>query len=453
MAAGGSAQSRANELSARAVEARAQADALDNEARAWALGAEGERRVAAALQGLPAGWHVLHDRLLRPGLSGSNLDHVVVGPCGVFLIDAKNWSGRIGVYRETLWQHAGRHLPKEAELDALSRSAGAMERALAAPVTPVLALAGNQSARFTPQRVRGVQVVPVARLAEWLRAQPLGVLTADTVEIVVRRAATTYPAASGDGPATTSHPSPMAGTAPRARDRRSDQRPALSVTTSDPRPRRRRRRTARKPSRLVGAVLGLGFFYVAALALPGFVQGLVVRHQPQTLPSSESEPWTLLDGSPAPAKTCQGLTTDRVQSILGVTKVYEHDYRNRDYCGWHTRKPANASVPPELLVVTGYTARVLLASQGETSVEVKQRRSSVTVGVPQHMVMDGWSVPPEKVTQPFRVTLVYRYPRSVPSKAEIAKADDAATKKATALAKELAHRLPQGDGAEAITPF
>lgn len=452
MPAGGSAQSRANELLARAAEARAQADALDDEAHAWALGAEGERRVAVALQGLPDGWHVLHDRLLRPGVSGSNLDHVVIGPCGIFLIDAKNWSGRIAVYRETLWQHAGRHLPKDAELDALSRSAGMMERALAAPVTPVLALAGNQSARFTPQRVRGVHVVPVAGLTRWLRAQPPTVSTTGAVEMVARRAAITYPAAPGDEPATTTHAAPMAVPAPLGRDQRSDRRQPRSSTRSDPQARRRGRRTGGKPSRLVGALLGLGLLYAAALALPGFVQSLVVR-QPQALPTADSAPWTLLDGSPAPAKTCQGLTADRVRSILGVTKVYEHDYRNRDYCGWHTSKPANPYVLPELQVVTGRPALILLASQGEKSAQVTQRRSSVSVAVPQHTVMNGWSLSPEQVTQPFRLTLTYRYPKSSPSKTEIAKADAAASRRATALAKELAHRLPQGEHADRIPLF
>ena len=35
---------------------------------------------------------VLHDRLIRAG-SAANIDHVVVTPGGVFIIDAKNWYG------------------------------------------------------------------------------------------------------------------------------------------------------------------------------------------------------------------------------------------------------------------------------------------------------------------------------------------------------------------------
>jgi Nuclease-related domain len=36
---------------------------------------------------------VLHDRRI-PG-SRANIDHIVVAPCGVFVIDAKNYKGRV----------------------------------------------------------------------------------------------------------------------------------------------------------------------------------------------------------------------------------------------------------------------------------------------------------------------------------------------------------------------
>lgn len=57
----------------------------------WAQGAEGERGTARQLERLPAGWHVWHD------LNGprGNIDHLVIGPAGVFVLDTKNWSGRL----------------------------------------------------------------------------------------------------------------------------------------------------------------------------------------------------------------------------------------------------------------------------------------------------------------------------------------------------------------------
>ena len=63
--------------------------------KAWKVGAEGEERVAEVLTGVP-GIEVLHDRQW-PGTRSANIDHVVVGPSGVFVVDAKKYRGRLEV--------------------------------------------------------------------------------------------------------------------------------------------------------------------------------------------------------------------------------------------------------------------------------------------------------------------------------------------------------------------
>ena len=40
-----------------------------------------------------------------PGRRFANIDHVVVGPGGVFVIDSKNWSGDVRVVEGTLRQN------------------------------------------------------------------------------------------------------------------------------------------------------------------------------------------------------------------------------------------------------------------------------------------------------------------------------------------------------------
>lgn len=62
--------------------------------KAWARGSEGERELAKALAEVE-GVRVLHDRRV-PGTRG-NIDHVVVAPSGVFVVDAKRYAGRIRV--------------------------------------------------------------------------------------------------------------------------------------------------------------------------------------------------------------------------------------------------------------------------------------------------------------------------------------------------------------------
>ena len=62
------------------------------DAVAWRRGAAGERRTARLLDLLERqGWAVLHD-LAVPG-SRANIDHLVIGPGGVFVIDSKHYRG------------------------------------------------------------------------------------------------------------------------------------------------------------------------------------------------------------------------------------------------------------------------------------------------------------------------------------------------------------------------
>jgi hypothetical protein len=62
--------------------------------RSWKRGAAGERALGAALEKLrDEGFGVLHDRQV-PG-TRTNIDHIVVGPAGIFVIDAKRYTGLV----------------------------------------------------------------------------------------------------------------------------------------------------------------------------------------------------------------------------------------------------------------------------------------------------------------------------------------------------------------------
>ena len=61
--------------------------------RAWDVGAHGEEVFAASLDRLTdAGLYFLHDRRIPP--TRANIDHIVIAPSGVYVIDAKNYAGR-----------------------------------------------------------------------------------------------------------------------------------------------------------------------------------------------------------------------------------------------------------------------------------------------------------------------------------------------------------------------
>jgi hypothetical protein len=108
--------------------------------KAWAVGARGEEKLATALDG----FSVLHDRRV-PGTRG-NIDHIVIAPAGVFVVDAKHYEGRIEI-RNHGWflrpderLHVGRR-DCSALADKMGWQVAAVEKALqAAGVEPEPAL-------------------------------------------------------------------------------------------------------------------------------------------------------------------------------------------------------------------------------------------------------------------------------------------------------------------------
>jgi Nuclease-related domain len=75
---------------------------IDEEAVGWFRGVIGERRVAAILEQLGDEWTVLHSVPVGRGMS--DIDHIVIGPSGVFTINTKFspgknvWVAGLGVF-------------------------------------------------------------------------------------------------------------------------------------------------------------------------------------------------------------------------------------------------------------------------------------------------------------------------------------------------------------------
>ena len=141
------------------------------DAVAWRQGAAGERRTARLLAPLEhQGWAILHD-LAVPG-STANIDHLALGPGGVFVIDSKQYRGRLQLDAVgKLWH--GRH-PLAPTLGAVSWEADQAAQALPDPgvaVVPIVAVHGAQ-VPWDKIVVDGVPVVPARRLPSMLRALP-----------------------------------------------------------------------------------------------------------------------------------------------------------------------------------------------------------------------------------------------------------------------------------------
>ncbi|MFI0404275.1 UvrD-helicase domain-containing protein [Actinomadura sp. 3N508] len=102
MAAGGSAGERARRIREEAMRLQRLAREAHRQAARWEAASEAEQQVAATLMSLTAtGWHLLVDREW-PGTSAANVDMILIGPPGVFVIDVKRWRDPPAVIRGRL---------------------------------------------------------------------------------------------------------------------------------------------------------------------------------------------------------------------------------------------------------------------------------------------------------------------------------------------------------------
>jgi hypothetical protein len=159
-------------------------DPIDPAARPWYTGATGERSVAARLSTLPAGWTVLHS--LPVGRNGADIDHLIVGPGGVFTVNTKHYvDASVWVAgRTVLVAGSSRPMVQKAEAEA-RRVDRIIAGVLADPpaVRAVIAVVGAK--RITVRRApRFVTVLRAEHLRRFLRSQPERLTPAEVLSLV-----------------------------------------------------------------------------------------------------------------------------------------------------------------------------------------------------------------------------------------------------------------------------
>ena len=117
---------------------RARAHRLQVSADNYERGAVGEVAVARVLGDLPDEFVALHD-LNVPG-SKANVDHLVIGPTGVHMIDAKHWSARLTAGAGTLWRGT---TPIRRECSTAAWEAQQMSNAVGRAVQPIICFVGT----------------------------------------------------------------------------------------------------------------------------------------------------------------------------------------------------------------------------------------------------------------------------------------------------------------------
>ena len=170
----------------------------------WRIGAEGERQLAVRLnRELIECGVVLHDRN-HPGTNG-NIDHLVIAPSGVWIVDAKNYTGKVERRDKGGWFKSDDRLyvggrDRTKLVAGLTWQVGHVQAVLepvgfaAAPIHPVLCFIDADWAWFAkPIELDGVLIIWPGALCERI-LQP-GDLEPGVIDILARELSSKLPAA------------------------------------------------------------------------------------------------------------------------------------------------------------------------------------------------------------------------------------------------------------------
>jgi hypothetical protein len=166
--------------------------------RAWRVGADGEEAVGDELHRIEKyGWRFLHSVLVGNG--DCDIDHVAVGPAGVYTLNTKTHRGhRVTVYERAIFVDAFTQPPylRNSRYES-KRATRLLTQAcgFAVEATPLIVVLCDEL--VVKRQPPDVQVVGRRDIALWLRKRPAVLTAADTDAIWdhARRSTTWLPAA------------------------------------------------------------------------------------------------------------------------------------------------------------------------------------------------------------------------------------------------------------------
>ena len=150
---------------------------------AWYRGAQGEIEVGKILSRLPPEWRVFH--ALPIGKAGADIDHLVIGPGGIFTINTKHHRGKkIWIAERSIMVdgHKQSYL-RNSKFEATRVTKMLQERMPQLPsAQAVIALVGHGQITIK-KKPDTVTVLDAVSLRRWLLKQPGSLVEADLVEL------------------------------------------------------------------------------------------------------------------------------------------------------------------------------------------------------------------------------------------------------------------------------
>lgn len=296
MAAGDGAAEQSRLAAERVTRLRRELEKAERNAHAWSVGAAGEALVAEKIKELePYGWLVLHD-VHWPGRPKANLDHVLVGPGGILVVDAKNWSGEVRLWAGNLRQNGYSREPEIASVLQQSAAVAALlEPSHRRLVQGWICLVGQPELRGTTNS--GIRIEGLNTLVPAVAALPavLDPALVPTIHGYLQQllGGTTSPRLLTTAqfiPQQFTPGQPVPADAPAASLRHWRSRPAAAATM----PRKGKPRGRSKRPSCFGAILQFVFVIIVAVMLINFAS-----HYRPTVPSGPRPAPTISHAVPA----------------------------------------------------------------------------------------------------------------------------------------------------------
>lgn len=157
---------------------------LRDESRPWYLGAQGEIIVGAKLEKLPPEWNIFH--ALPVGKKDTDIDHLVVGPAGVFTINTKHHRGKVVWVADRSFMISGQtksYIPKAEAETAIVKKLTDQHYPGVSSVRPIIAVVGAKQLTIRKEP-RQVKVIDANQLTRWLTKQPQVLASSGVAELV-----------------------------------------------------------------------------------------------------------------------------------------------------------------------------------------------------------------------------------------------------------------------------
>lgn len=169
----------------------ARALGVHTDERAWRIGADGEEKVAAQLAKAARKdprWRFLH--AIPVGDRGSDIDHLIVGPGGVFTVNAKHHPGaKIWVGGNTFMVNGNKQPYIRNSRHEAGRAAKLLSAACGFPVhVEGLIVTVNADDVVVKNAPNGVSVIPRMQVAKWLLRHGDILITFDVLEAIFEAA-------------------------------------------------------------------------------------------------------------------------------------------------------------------------------------------------------------------------------------------------------------------------